>query len=111
MGVAAALDQHVERLHHARADVRVGEHLAAGDRGAGAGEVLELRLVGVQLRSEARKQRGDRKAGRCDRERAAKHEARPAAPGSLLGMAAVDEAARYHAKTVDALSEHGQERR
>jgi len=47
------LDEHDERLHHAGADAGVGEHLPAGDRGPGAGEVLQLRLVRVQLRADA----------------------------------------------------------
>ena len=43
--VAAVLDEHVERLHHAGADAGRGEPLAAGDRVPRAGEVLQLRLV------------------------------------------------------------------
>ena len=31
------LDEDVERLHYPRADVRVGEHLPPGDRGAACG--------------------------------------------------------------------------
>src|SRR5207237_1323359 len=45
--VTATLDEDVERLHHAAADVRVGEHLTARDRGAAPGEVLQLSLVRV----------------------------------------------------------------
>ena len=41
--------------------------------------------------------------------RTTKRAQRPQA--AVLGMAAVDEAARYDAKTVDALSKHGEERR
>ena len=84
---------------------------AAGDRGAGAREVLELRLVGVAAAfrgpQAARRSQGRPLRPRSGR-RSTKRAQRPQAPCS--GMAAVDEAARYHAKTVDALSEHGEER-
>ena len=77
-----------ERLHHAGADPRRGELVAAGDRRAGAGEVLQLRLVRVQLRPEAREHGDDHQADGGDRDRAAEHEARPATPGAVFGMAA-----------------------
>ena len=78
-----------------------------------AGEVLQLRLAGVQLRSEARRARATiASAGRCDRDRAAEHEARPAAPGAVLGMAAVDEAAAVSPRTLlIRVAEDGQQRR
>ena len=105
--VAAVLDEDVERLHHAGADLRGGELLAAGDRRAGAGEVLQLRLAGVQLRSQAREHGDDRDADGRDRDRAPEHEARPAAPGAVLGMAGVDQALRHHPDAVDPLPENG----
>ena len=86
--VAAVLDEDVERLHHAGADPGRGELVATGDRRAGAGEVLQLRLVRVQLRPEAREHGDDHQADGRDRDRAPEHEARPAAPGAVFGMAA-----------------------
>ena len=88
LGVAAVLDEDVERLHHAGADPGRGELVAAGDRRAGAGEVLQLRLVRVQLRSQSREHGDDRDADGGDRDRAPEHEACPAAPGAVFGMAA-----------------------
>ncbi len=111
LGVAAVLDEHVERLHHARADVRVGELVATGDRGAAAGEVLQLRLVGVQLRAQAREHANDHQADRRDRDRPPKHDARPAPPGPVFGMAPVDQSPRHHPNVVDPLTENGEQRR
>ena len=93
LGVASVLDEDVERLHHAGTDPGGGELVASGDRRARAGEVLQLRLGRVQLRAEPREHGDDHEADRRDRDRAAEHEARPAAPGAVFGMAAVDEAA------------------
>ncbi len=87
LGVAPALDEDVDRLHHARGDVRGGELVAAGDGGAGAGEPAQRRLGGVKLRAEAREHRDDRHADRRDGRGAAHHEARPAAPRAVLGTA------------------------
>ena len=39
------------------------------------------------------------------------HEARPAAPGAVLGVALVDEPLRHHADAVDPLAQHGEHRR
>ena len=68
LGVAAVLDEDVERLHHAGADPGRGELVAGGDRRAGAGEVLQLRLGRVQLRAEAGES-GDDRPGRPPRPR------------------------------------------
>ena len=88
LGVASVLDEDVERLHHAGADPCGGELVAGGDRRARAGEVLQLRLGRVQLRSETRERGDDHQADGRDRDRAPQHEARPAAPGAVFGMAA-----------------------
>ena len=88
LGVAAVLDEDVERLDHAGADPGRGELVAGGDRRARAGEVLQLRLGRVQLRSEPREHGDDHEADGRDRDRAPEHEARPAAPGAVFGMAA-----------------------
>ena len=47
----------------------------------------------------------DHQADGGDRDRAPQHEARPAAPGAVLGVAAVDEPARHDADAVDPLAE------
>ena len=86
--VASVLDEDVERLDHAGGDPCRGELVATRDRRAGAGEVLHLRLARVQLRSQAREHGNDRDADSRDRDRAPEHEARPAAPGAVFGMAA-----------------------
>ena len=111
LGVAAVLDEDVERLHHAGADPCRGELVATGDRGAAAGEVLQLRLVRVQLRPEAGEHADDHQADGRGRDRAPQHETRPAPPGPVLGMAAVDESPRHHPNAVDPLAEHGEHRR
>ena len=111
LGVAAVLDEHVERLDRAGGDSRCGELVATGDRCAGAGEVLHLRLARVQLRPKAGEHGNDRDADCCDRGGAAEHEACPAAPGSVFGMAAIDEPPRHHPDTVHLGSEHCEHRR
>ena len=83
----------------------------AGDGGPGAGEVLQLRLVRVQLRAEAREHGDDHQPDSGDRDRAAEHEARPASPGAVFGMAAVDEPLRHHPDAVDPRTEYGEQRR
>src|SRR5207248_9485011 len=95
------LDEDVERLQHARADSRRGQLIATDNRGAGAGEVLQLRLVRVQLSAEAGENADDHEPDACDREGAAQHEAGPTTPRAVLRVAAVDESLRHHANAVD----------
>ena len=96
--VAAVLDQHVERLHHARADARVGELVASGDRRAGAGEVLELRLVRDSSASRGRRARRrsrGRRAATGHGRRSTKRAQRPHAPSS--GWPRSTKPLRHHA--------------
>ena len=111
VGVAAVLDEHDERLHRARADVGVGEHLPARDRGSRAREVLELRLVRVHLQAVGDEHAHDCQAAERDRPGMAQHEPRPAAPGAVLGVAVVDEPLRHHPQAVDPRAERCQQRR
>ena len=109
--VAVVLDEHDERLHHARRDVRVREHLPAVDRVALAGEVLGLRLARVELHAVEDEHRDDREADRRHRPGMAHDEPRPATPGAVLRVAAVDEALRQQADAVDPRAEGRQQRR
>ena len=93
-GVAAVLDEHVERLHHAGADVR--RRRASGGRRS-------------RCRCRGSSSAAPRSAFSCvpspastatiarptaaTATRAPEHEARPAAPGAVLGAAAVDRGA------------------
>src|SRR5207237_4507840 len=106
--VATLLDEDVERLHHAGTDSGDSELVASGDRCPGAGEVLQLRFVRVQLRPEAREDPDDHQSDCSDRERTAEHEARPTSPGAVFGMAAGDEPLRHHGNAVAPGTEHGQ---
>ncbi len=109
--VAAVLDEHVDRLHHAGADPGRGELSAAGDRRARAREVLQLRLVRVHLRAQPDEHADHRQTGDRHRPRAPDDETCPATPGAVLGMAFVDEPLRQHADAVDARPQRLQHRR
>src|SRR3954453_8611604 len=85
--VATVLDEDVQGLHDTGADAGRSELVAGGDRGSCPGEVLQLRLVGVQLRPEAREHGNDRETDCSNRDRTAEHEARPPSPGAVLRMA------------------------
>ena len=74
------LDEHVERLHHAGADAGRGELVASGDRRPGAGEVLQLGLVRVQLRAQPGERGDDDEPDQPDRDGAPDHEPGPASP-------------------------------
>ena len=65
--VAAVLDEHVERLQHARRDPGSGEGVAAHDRIARAGDVLQLGLVRIQLEAVEDEHAGDREPDRGNR--------------------------------------------
>ena len=68
--------------------------VAAGNRGSGAGEVLELSFVGVQARAQTGERGNDDQTDRGDCDRPAEHEARPAPPGAVFRMAAIGEPGR-----------------
>ena len=111
MRIAAILDEDVEWLHHAGADPRGGQLVAAGDCRAIAGEVLQLRLVRVQLGAEADEYGHDHEAGGRDSDGVTEHEACPAPPGTVLWMTTVDEPPRHHPDAVDPLAEYREQRR
>ena len=93
-GVAAVLDEHVERLHHAGRDAGVGERLPARDRVPVPGKFFSCASFAFSCSAEADEHGDDREADGGDRDRAAEHESRPAAPGAVLGVAAVDQPLR-----------------
>ena len=108
--IAAVGHENVERLHHSRTYSGRCKLVAAGDRRSSSGEVLQLRLAEIQLRSQAHEARHYDQADGRDRYRTPQHETRPTAPGALFGMAAVDKPPRHDAKAVDARAENGEER-
>src|SRR5205814_7420934 len=80
LSIASALDEDVQRLHHAGADPGRGELVTTCDRRAGAGEVLQLRFVRVYLRADPGQYGDDREADGGDRDRAPEHDTSPPAP-------------------------------
>ena len=83
--VAAVLDEHVERFQHARRDPGRGESVAAHDRVARAGDVLQLGLVRIQLEAVEDEHAGDREPDRRNRYRPRVDESRPATPEPSSG--------------------------
>src|SRR5438128_2744019 len=74
---------------------------AAIDRVAAAGEVLRLRLAGIQVQARIDEHAHDREADRRDRNRPAHDEVRPTSPQAVLRMPGVDEPLWKQAHAVD----------
>ena len=94
--VAAVLDEDVERLHHAGADVR--RRRASAGRAIAVpapGNFASCASFGFSFVPAKASAPTIAMPGGGDRDRAAEHEPRPAAPGAVLGTAAVDEPLRH----------------
>ena len=110
-GSSTLLDEHVERLQHARRDPGRPEGVAADDCIALSGDVLHLGLVRVQLKAVEDEHAGDQEPNCRNGYRPRVDESRPAPPRPVFGVTAVDQPLRQQAETVDPCAEHRQQRR
>jgi len=107
--VATLLDEHVERLQHARRDPGRLEGVPAHDRITVTGDVFQLGLARFQLKAVEDEHTGDQEPNCGNRYRPRVDESRPAPPGPVFGVTAVDQPLRQQAETVDPCAEHRQQ--
>src|SRR5947199_7005343 len=104
--VATLLDEHVERLQHARRDPGRGEGVPADDRITVTGDVFQLGLARVQLKAVEDENAGDQEPNCRNRYRPRVDESRPAPPRTVFWVTVLDEPLRQQAETVDPRAEH-----